>query len=94
MRRVAAFLEIPVDETLWPTQVEHCSFEYMKTHAETLTPMLEQMFSGGGKAFINKGTNARWRDALTEEDVRNYESRALRELGPECAKWLATGERT
>lgn len=92
MRRVAEFLEQPIDETNWPIQVEHCTFEYMKDHAEALTPMLEQMFSGGAKAFINKGTNARWRDALSEEDVRNYESIALRELGPQCAKWLATGE--
>lgn len=92
MRRIAEFLDISVDETMWTKQVEHCTFNYMKEHAESLTPMLEQMLSGGGKAFINKGTNARWRDALTEKDVRDYESTALRELGPDCANWLATGK--
>jgi aryl sulfotransferase len=93
MRRVGEFLDITIDEANWPKQVEHCTFGYMKDHAETLTPMLEQILKGGGKAFINRGTNERWRDILSEEDVRNYESTALRELGPECAKWLATGER-
>jgi hypothetical protein len=28
---------------------------------------------------------------LTPEDVADYEERALRELGPDCAAWLATG---
>ena len=41
--------------------------------------------------FINKGTNGRWADTLTPEDVAEYEARAERELGPECARWLATG---
>ncbi len=44
------------------------------------------------KTFIHKGTNGRWRDVLTEEDIANYESRALEELGPECAHWLSSGE--
>jgi aryl sulfotransferase len=42
--------------------------------------------------FINKGVNGRWADVLTAEDVREYEERAVWELGPECAWWLATGE--
>ena len=42
--------------------------------------------------LINKGTNGRWKETLTPEDVAAYEARAVRELGPECARWLATGE--
>ena len=30
---------------------------------------------------------------LTSEEVAEYEARAVRELGAECARWLATGER-
>jgi aryl sulfotransferase len=50
------------------------------------------LWEGGGASFINKGTNNRWRDILPEADVRAYESRAERELGSDCAHWLATGE--
>jgi aryl sulfotransferase len=50
------------------------------------------VFEGGAKTFINKGTNNRWRDTLTEEDNQAYEARAIQELGPDCAHWLATGE--
>jgi len=35
--------------------------------------------------------NGRWRDTLTAQDVRDYEARALAELGPDCANWLAHG---
>ena len=50
------------------------------------------MWVGGTKTFINKGTNGRWRDVLTAEESAEYEAKALAELGPECAHWLATGE--
>ncbi len=49
-------------------------------------------WEGGAKTLIHKGTNGRWRNVLTEEDNANYESRALEELGPECADWLSSGE--
>ena len=42
--------------------------------------------------FINRGTNGRWTETLTSEEVAAYETRAEQELGPECARWLATGE--
>ena len=46
----------------------------------------------GAQVFINKGTNGRWTDTLMPEDVAEYEARAVAELGPEAAHWLATGE--
>ena len=92
MRRIAAFLDIPIDESRWDTMVHHCSFDYMKNHAHLSTPMGGVIFDGGAKVFVNKGTNGRWRDTLTREDVEAYEGRSLEELGPECAHWLATGE--
>ena len=38
-------------------------------------------------------TNGRWRDVLSADESRKYEEMALRNLGPDCAHWLATGER-
>ncbi len=92
IRRIAAFLDIPVDESQWDTILEHCSFDYMRAHAELSVPLGGAVWEGGAKTFIHKGTNGRWRDILTEEDNENYESRALEELGPECAQWLSSGE--
>ena len=31
-------------------------------------------------------------ETLTPEDGATYEAQAMQELGPECVRWLATGE--
>ncbi|MBC8037205.1 MAG: sulfotransferase domain-containing protein [Rhizobiales bacterium] len=92
IREIANFLEIKLDEFTFPKILEHCSFDYMKAHAEMAAPLGGAMWNGGAKTFINKGTNGRWRDTLTADDVKTYEAKALAELGPECAKWLAKGK--
>jgi aryl sulfotransferase len=91
IRGIADFLGIRPDDDCFTRIVEHCTFDYMKAHAETVTPLGGVMWNGGAQTFINKGTNGRWRDVLTAEDVAAYEARALAELGPECAAWLASG---
>ncbi len=92
MRRIAGFLDIEVDEALWPALVEHCTFDYMKEHASVVVAKLADFFEGGGKTFIHKGTNGRWRDTLTPKDIEKYERLASENLAPDCAHWLATGE--
>lgn len=91
MRRIAEFLGCAVGEERWPLLVEHCSFDYMKAHAEKVAPLGGAVFEGGAKAFINKGVNGRWRDVLSAADVADYEAMARRKLGGECAAWLADG---
>jgi len=92
IRRIASFLDIPIDEDMWEVILEHCSFDYMRANAEASVPLGGAAWEGGAKTFIHKGTNGRWLDVLTDEDNANYESRALEELGPDCAHWLASGE--
>ncbi|HYZ34583.1 MAG TPA: sulfotransferase domain-containing protein [Crenalkalicoccus sp.] len=89
IRRIAGFLEIPVDEARFPAIVEHCGFDWMKAHAERSAPLGGGLWEGGASTFIHKGTNGRWRDVLTAADCQRYEEMALRELGPDCAAWLA-----
>ena len=91
IRRIADFLEIPIDPDRWPAILEHCSFGYMKANASKSTPLGGVFWDGGAETFVHKGTNGRWRDVLTAEDCRRYEETALRELGEDCARWLATG---
>lgn len=91
IRRIARFLDVAVDEGRFPTIVEHCTFDYMKANASRTAPLGGVFWEGGAATFINRGQNGRWREMLTEEDVRRYGETALRELGPECADWLAGG---
>jgi aryl sulfotransferase len=92
IRRIAAFLEIAIDEAQFPKIVEHCSFDYMKAHAATVAPLGGVFWHGGAQTFVNKGTNGRWRETLSSDEVATYETRALAELGSDCAWWLAMGE--
>ncbi|MFT7487176.1 MAG: aryl sulfotransferase, partial [Candidatus Paceibacteria bacterium] len=92
MRRIAKFLDISIDESRWEAILEYCSFDWMKSNASKSVPLGGAFWDAGAEVFINKGINGRWTETLTANDVQEYEERALIQLGPECAHWLATGE--
>ena len=75
----------------WDEMILHCTFDYMKNNATQSTPLGGALWDGGAQVFVNKGTNKRWIETLPSDDLEAYEKRALEELGPECAYWLATG---
>ena len=92
MRRIAQFLDIPIDEARWADILEYCSFEWMKKNAIRSVPLGGAFWDGGAEIFINKGVNGRWRDTLTADDSAEYEARAISELGKDCASWLVNGK--
>ena len=92
MRQIADYLGIEVAPAAWPKILEHCSFDYMKAHAELVAPLGGAVFDGGAGTFMNKGVNGRWKDVLTPAQIAAYEAKALERLGPDCARWIATGE--
>ena len=55
IRRIAAFLEIPIDEATWEAILEHCSFDYMKANATASVPLGGAFWDGGAETFIHKG---------------------------------------
>ena len=93
IEKIGKFLgyESPTKE-IWDKMVLHCTFDYMKKNAPLSSPLGGSLWEGGADTFINKGTNGRWKDWLTEEDSNRYEKRAIEELGEECAHWLKTGK--
>jgi aryl sulfotransferase len=92
MRKLAAYLEIKIPESLWPRVVDACRFETVKAHPEkVVSPMMEFAFKGGGQTFIHKGTNGRWHDVLSREELDLYEKAKARTLPPDCARWLEKG---
>ena len=93
IRRIAGFLDIPIDGDRWPAILEYCSFDWMKQNATKSVPLGGAFWDAGAQVFINKGVNGRWTDTLPAEESAEYERRAETELGAQCAAWLATGER-
>ena len=91
IRRIARFLEISPPPEAWPTIVHNCTFAEMKKHGEELMPMVKMILKGGGDSFFHKGTNGRWCDVLSADELRLYDVAATRELAPECRRWLENG---
>lgn len=90
MRKIAAFLGIRVQEADWPSIAEHCSFDFMKQAAASIDQM-GTIFNGGANSFFKAGTNGRWKDILSADEIALCDEVAARELTPECAHWLKTG---
>ena len=79
--KLALFLDIEQPPEVMARVQAHCTFDYMKAHAEQLVTWSGRTFQGGGATFINKGINGRWRDALSAAEVAAYEAGAVAELG-------------
>jgi len=98
MRRIADFLGVPIDDAKFEQQVHKCTFDYMKAQGDKFAPVRGEFWNkpgqsnGGGQIFVNKGTNGRWRDALSPEQLAKYDEVVSANLGPDAANWLATGK--
>ncbi len=91
IRRIARFLEIEPPADAWPAIVRNCTFSEMKARGDDLIPAMNEVLKGGPNTFFHKGTNGRWREVLSADELKLYDSAALRELAPECRRWLEHG---
>ena len=74
----------------WPEVVARCTFERMRD-GEARIGAVDMLFKGGLKTFVFKGTNGRWRDVLTADELAAYERRVAAALPRECATWMEHG---
>ncbi len=93
MRRIADFLEIEIDEDLWPDLVGAATFEAMKRDGPELLASLRRGFERGHETFLHSGTNNRWEGLLTEADLDIYRRRINAALSPGLIAWLEGGRR-
>ncbi len=56
--------------------------------------MYDEILGGGASAFVNQGTNGRWKDILSPQDVALADQLAWEHLPPDCAQWLSAGTQT
>ena len=80
--RIAGFLDIDVRPGFRAKIAEAVAFKTVKENAEQL---------GLKTDFFYKGTNARWHNVLTGEDLELYQAAMARELSPDCVNWLENG---
>ena len=90
MRRIAEFLAIEVKEDLWPALVADVGLDAMREEARGDDDPSSIFFEGGAARFFYRGTNGRWRDALTDDDLAMYDEAATT-LDPTLRAWLEGG---
>lgn len=94
MARIADYLEIEVPAAVMPSLVEAAGFESMKRDAAVIAPNAEEIWDGGAERFVFKGTNGRWREVLTEEDLARYDTLVRQKWTPGLAAWIEGGRQT
>ncbi len=91
IKRIADYLDIEASEELVKSTAHATTFSTMKANADQIAKFAERNFEGGARAFINKGTNGRWKQILVPEDLSLYKDAVSRIMSPVCAQWLENG---
>jgi aryl sulfotransferase len=91
MRRIAAYLGIEIPESLWPELIDAAGFEKMKAQGDLLFPIAQQVWDRGSSRFFNKGTNGRWLDVFSPDDLARYDHLVSTCFTPDLARWVAHG---
>jgi aryl sulfotransferase len=90
MRHIAAFLDIPLSDEMLAEIVPDISLASLR-RASVSDPMFKLAFKDGAQTFFFKGTNGRWHNVLSDDELAMYEATAARVLMPECRAWLEQG---
>jgi aryl sulfotransferase len=91
MRRISAFLDIPMNDAVWPSLVNAATFESMRAAGDELMPLLKKTLADGATRFFHRGTVGRWRDILSDEDQALYAAKVRQKFSPQLAAWVESG---
>jgi aryl sulfotransferase len=91
--RLTEFLGIACADETKRGILDLVSFAAMKRDGAKLHELAEKGLRGGAATFFHKGTNGRWRDALTPGELDQYEQAAGAVMEPACKAWMETGGR-
>jgi len=87
MRRIAAWLDIEVDEARWPGLVNAATFAEMKSKAEQVAPDPAGIFHSRD-AFFRRGTSGSASGLLTAQELEAYERRVAAMAPQDLLAWL------
>ncbi|MEG4812282.1 sulfotransferase domain-containing protein [Microcoleus sp. F8-D3] len=86
VEKIAKFLDIEVDAECQEMILHKSSLEYMRENSEKFEPRIFQKHQ-----FIYKGTNGRWQNLLTQQQLKHYDEMIAKKLGIACANWVKHG---
>jgi len=78
--------------SLWNHYSNHSDEAYLvKARSEQYAPAGGALWKGGAQTFLHAGTNGRWRDVLSDQELALYDAACERTLSTECRQWLERG---
>ena len=90
MRRVAAALEVAVDEARWPAFVEAATLDSMRSRASLTAPEANLGVWRSPERFFRAGGTRDWASLLTDDDLAHFHAR-LKDLTVDAAEWVLNG---
>ncbi|HWS47546.1 MAG TPA: sulfotransferase domain-containing protein [Acidimicrobiia bacterium] len=94
IQRIATFLGIDVPEDAWPPLLESVGIDTMRERARGDGDRASLIFEGGAGRFFYQGSNGRWRDVLTDDDLACTTPRRRRSSHPCGRGWRAGAMRS
>ena len=94
IQRIADFLTIPLPTAALPAICEAVTLDSMRRRSKAEEPGINQVWHGGADTFFFQGTNGRWREVLSADELALYDKKAASILTPECRAWLEQGRMT
>ena len=90
MRKIAAFLDIEIDEAVLPNLVDAATFSSMKKRADDLAPGADANLWKNNAQFFSKGTSGQWQSRWSEANLERLEALA-RTYPADYMNWLLSG---
>lgn len=94
IRKLADFLDVEVDDAEVSRIFDRTQLDVMRNKRRDEQRKFKPgtlFLKNGADTFFFKGSNGRWKDVLTKEDLELYEAAKKRVLTSECAEWLENG---
>ena len=76
IHRIARYVDIAVTDEQIEQIAQQTSLSAMRSRAEEQDPRMAKTWVNGARTFFYKGTNGRWKDVLTAEELAMYEDTA------------------
>lgn len=90
MRRMAAALEVEVEETRWPQFVEAATLDSMRSRAALTAPDAQIGVWKSPESFFRAGGKREWESLLRPAEIAHFDER-LRQLSGDAYEWITTG---
>ena len=88
INKISEFLGYDYNEKIMNEVYKKSTFEWMKGNSKKCAPLL---FKNNSSNFINKGTNKRWKNSLTQNDILKYKNLIKSFFNENEINWIENG---